>query len=139
MRKNILYECEYGYIAGVAINYTDYWVDEFVIYPDFRGKGLANELAKHLPKTCRLIACPLIDKGRQLTTEQLVKFYEKHGFKLVMSAFGENVMQRGTPSLLNTMCQHCEKPCERWLFSVDDAEIWCYCINCDSETFHPYE
>lgn len=80
--KHVIYEDETGYIKGYQNDDGRWWIMEFVINPKFRGKGLARELAKHLPRKCRLYAYPLFNmKGNKLDLEALTRFYESLGFR----------------------------------------------------------
>lgn len=42
---------------------------------------------------------------------------------------------------MNTTCQQCSKECSIWeevtTSCFGKLEIWCYCPECDIETFHP--
>lgn len=88
-------ELEYGHILGHHIGSTT-WIDEFVVYPKFRGKGFARRLAMHLPEKCRLCAQPYHHMNEQgLDSNQLIRFYESLGFCLVnKSNPDDTVMKR---------------------------------------------
>lgn len=43
---------------------------------------------------------------------------------------------------MNTTCMECGKECSIWeevstSHGSGDLEIWCYCPECDIDTFHP--
>jgi ribosomal protein S18 acetylase RimI-like enzyme len=78
----IKYETEYGRIIGYQ--HGEYFkVTDFLIHPQYRGKGKARELAKNIPLKAKLQANPT---GPGLNLTQLVKFYESLGFKIVSEA-----------------------------------------------------
>ena len=53
-----------------------WWISKFLVKEDLRGMGLAKELAKHLPRQARGMACPIEGvTGPFLPTEDLVRFY----------------------------------------------------------------
>lgn len=95
MGKNYLYKCYYGYIVGKPKG-NFIWVEEFVVYAKYRGKGFARKLANFLPESCFLCACPLWNKKgkRFLTTEQLIVFYKSLGFLHSVNKYGHNIMYR---------------------------------------------
>lgn len=87
----ILYENSIGYVKGRKKKDGLWWIDELVIYPQYRGKGLARSLASHLPKKCKLLAYPLVNMpGPHLSEESLISFYESLGFVCIEN----NVMVR---------------------------------------------
>lgn len=77
----MIYEDETGYIKGYLRGDGFWWIEKFVIHPEFRGKGYARKLAAHLPDHSGLLAYPMFQmKGKVLGIEPLVKFYESLGF-----------------------------------------------------------
>lgn len=41
---------------------------------------------------------------------------------------------------MNIICQDCGQECHEWeILMVPDTEIWGYCEDCDTETFHRIE
>lgn len=79
-----IYQDKTGYIEGFLDTDGYWWIDYFVIYPKFRGKGLARNLAKHIPRKAKLLAWPMYNLlGKKLNVDSLVKFYRSLGFKLV--------------------------------------------------------
>ena len=92
--KSTIYENETGYIKGYLAEDGYWWIMEFVIKPKYRGKGLARQLASHLPNKCRLMAHPLYNMGNvSIGVEDLIKFYESLGFKIVDK--DQHIMVRG--------------------------------------------
>lgn len=69
-----------GYIEILNCQYP--YIQSFVIYKRFRGKGLARELAKRLPKKCWLYALPMSKRKNGLDEVKLINFYKSLGFKL---------------------------------------------------------
>lgn len=80
--KNIIYKDDYGYIKG-KLQKDGYWfIDKFFVYPEYRGKGYARELAKHIPQKAKLLAQPLYVKGETvLDRDPLIQFYKSLGFE----------------------------------------------------------
>ncbi len=101
MPKSYIHKCNFGYIVG-KIKGEAYWIEEFVVYARYRGKGYARRLAEFLPRSCYLCACPLWNKkGKKfLNTEQLIIFYKSLGFLHSVNKYGHNIMYRNM-----------EKPC----------------------------
>lgn len=95
MKKNYLYKTTFGYIVGKPKS-DSYWIDEFVVYAKYRGKGFARKLANFLPEKCYLCACPLWNKkGKKfLDTDQLINFYKSLGFLHTINKYGHNIMYR---------------------------------------------
>jgi hypothetical protein len=51
-------------------------------------------------------------------------------------------MTRPYPVFGEPICQWCERPCERnevvnTAYGMQRWELWCYCPDCDTDTFHP--
>ncbi len=94
--KRTLYSDKTGYIKGFQADDGRWWVMEFVINPEYRGKGFSRELAKHIPEKSRVYVQPLDFKkgGKEiLDHRQLISFYQSLGFKnMTDNAF---VMERG--------------------------------------------
>lgn len=95
--KHTIYEDETGYIKGYQADDGRWWIMEFAIKPEYRGKGLAKELAKHLPWKCRLYAWPMFNMVRKekvdiLGADQLKAFYKNLGF---VESIEDNIMVRG--------------------------------------------
>lgn len=82
-------------------------LDQFYIYPKYRGLGLARKLSKLIPKNCWLIAYPIRQGGEGLEEQQLINFYQSLGFKIIdlgKNRIG-NVMVRGTVDLSQVKSQ----------------------------------
>lgn len=88
LRKGFLYKDQYGHIKGWFDQKDKLWyVTEFLVYPKYRNKGHARQLAKHLPMPCKLYAFPLLThRGPHISEEKLVAFYESLGFVLQSKA-----------------------------------------------------
>jgi len=94
-KNNILYKDDTGYITGYLNNDGYWWIEEFVIFPKFRGKGLARNLASHIPKKSKLLAYPLVNMGgHQLSQENLKKFYISLGFVEISDEHGNVILKR---------------------------------------------
>jgi GNAT superfamily N-acetyltransferase len=93
--KNIIYQDDIGYIKGY-LKPNGYWfIETFYINPEFRGKGLAKDLAKHIPQKAELLAQPLIVKGQQgLDRQLLINFYKSIGFKKFPDSNDNMIMRR---------------------------------------------
>jgi len=89
--KHTIYEDETGYIKGYQADDGRWWIMEFAIKPEYRGKGKARELATHLPWKCRLYAHPTAEAT--IGVGDLIKFYESLGFVLVDR--NQHIMVRG--------------------------------------------
>ena len=89
--KHTIYEDVTGYIKGYQADDGRWWIMEFAVKPEYRGKGKARELASHLPWQCRLYAHPTADSTMGL--DDLIKFYERLGFELVDR--NQHIMVRG--------------------------------------------
>lgn len=95
-RGSIIYQDKTGYIKGYLRKDGYIWIDEFVIYPKYRGKKLAYKLAEHLPAKCKLFAYPLFNmKGTHMEAEKLMQFYEKLGFTRTTDEYSNTIMQKG--------------------------------------------
>jgi ribosomal protein S18 acetylase RimI-like enzyme len=75
--NKIIYQDKTGYISGYYQEDKTFYLYQFLIYPDFRGKGLARKLAKYIPKKCELM---VVENNEVLNQQQLVSFYESLGF-----------------------------------------------------------
>lgn len=67
----------YGYIV-----LENDLVKKFVVYKKLRGRGYARELAKFLPRHCKLFPARLY-YGQGLDNTALIKFYSSLGFKMM--------------------------------------------------------
>lgn len=94
-QRDVLYEDATGFIVGHKRLDGHYWIEKFVLYEEYRGKGLAKALASHLPKKSRLLAYPLMESGSYLPLHILIRFYESLGFKSKRDAYGNTIMVRG--------------------------------------------
>ena len=91
----ILHKDKTGYIKG-HLKDDYWWIEEFVVYPKFRGKNLAKILAIHLPRKSKLLAQPLFNMaGPHITKESLINFYKKLGFTQTEDEVGNTIMSRG--------------------------------------------
>ncbi len=84
--KRTLYSDKTGYIKGFRDDDERWHIMEFVIFPEYRGKGLARELAKHIPWKSVLYVSPLVQHGETspkqiLNSGQLMDFYQSLGFE----------------------------------------------------------
>lgn len=94
--KNTIYKDDTGYIVGYQQEDGYWWIEKFVIYPQFRGKNLARKLASHLPFRSKLLAYPLVNMGDvHLPQEKLIDFYISLGFEKTKDGHGNIIMQRG--------------------------------------------
>lgn len=92
-KYDMIYKDKTGYIKGYLRSDGWWWIAEFVINPKFRGKGLARELAKHIPRKSRLYAWPMFNMpGKKLGVDDLKNFYRSIGFKDVENE--PDVMER---------------------------------------------
>jgi GNAT superfamily N-acetyltransferase len=90
-----LYQDETGYITGFWTG-EYWWVGEFSLLPEYRGRGLARGLARHVPARCLLLAFPFAQTGGEtLEIPILVRFWESLGFRHVPDLNGFNFMTRG--------------------------------------------
>lgn len=81
-KNPIVYQDDIGYIKGHQRPDGYFWVEKFYIHPESRGKGLAKELAQHIPEKSMLLAQPLTTKGEDvLPREPLINFYKSLGFE----------------------------------------------------------
>lgn len=81
-KDTILFQNEIGFIKGHFKDNGYYWLEKFYVNPDYRGKGLAKELAQHIPQKCELLAQPLFVKGEtMLDKNTLINFYKSLGFR----------------------------------------------------------
>lgn len=82
--KPIIILKRYGFIS--FSKYPDnIFINAFVIYKKYRGRGKARKLAQYLPKQCKLLALPLEDCP--LSMEQLINFYKSIDFVLESNNF----------------------------------------------------
>lgn len=72
------HECKFGY---VVVDESNGKVEEFVVYPQYRGRGYARTVSRLMPWKCWLIAVPLIQEGEGLGHRELEAFYERLGFR----------------------------------------------------------
>jgi GNAT superfamily N-acetyltransferase len=91
-----LYEDQTGFIKGYKQSDGYYWIEQFYIFPAYRGHGLARKPAKKLPQQSRLVVCPIaiLDNAPKLSTQQLVNFYTFLGFTLYKDVAKLVFMQR---------------------------------------------
>lgn len=86
----------YGFFRAHREAPDDYWkIGAFFIKQEFRGKGFARRLAKHLPKRCSLYAEPFDNATSGLELKALKRFYRSLGFKTVR--LGGSLMVREGP------------------------------------------
>jgi GNAT superfamily N-acetyltransferase len=90
--SDVLYKDETGHISGWVMSDGFIWISEFFLLRKYRGKGLARELARHLPRRCRLLASPYTVDSLPKTA--LIEFYESLGFILSGSVYTEAFMER---------------------------------------------
>lgn len=96
INRNVIYKDSKGYISGYKMK-DDYWfINKFVIYSRYRGKGFAKELAKYIPQKAKLWPYPLynFDEDNILNHDQLLKFYASLGFTETSDPFLNLVMIR---------------------------------------------
>jgi GNAT superfamily N-acetyltransferase len=95
MKKKLpFYQDKIGYIKGYWRPDGYFWISEFVINKEFRGKGLARNLAVNIPQKCMLQAQPLFNMGGSIPLEKLVSFYESLGFIKTPDFYGNVIMVR---------------------------------------------
>jgi GNAT superfamily N-acetyltransferase len=88
----------YGRFTASRIRPRTCWeVGSFIIFPGWRGKGWARKLARHLPEHCRLEASPFDQDNGGLDFTQLVRFYERLGFRKEEGRSALYWMVRGAP------------------------------------------
>lgn len=93
--EKIIYQDDTGYIAGYQQSDGYWWIEEIVIYPQFRGQGLARELSSHLPRKSKFLTYPLMNMaGPHLSQEDLIEFYTSLGFDKAKDEHGNVIMQR---------------------------------------------
>lgn len=110
--NHIIYNNEYGYIKGKKLPDGYWWIDKFYIYPEFRGKGVARELAKHIPEKSKLLAQPLIVKGQtHLPRQPLIDFYKSLGFQERPDSNDNMMMVRES---LDILFEHLKKVGDKW-------------------------
>jgi GNAT superfamily N-acetyltransferase len=91
----IIYEDNTGYIKGYLREDGYHWISEFLLYPEFRGRGLARKLASHIPPRAKLLAYPLMGQpGEKLALEHLIEFYKSIGFTALRNVCGACDMTR---------------------------------------------
>lgn len=90
-----IYEDETGYIEGMERPDGVWEVDKFVVHSHLRGRGHGRELARHLPRRCRLHVLPLQARGEPgLDMESLIAFYGRLGFLRDDDELGNVFMER---------------------------------------------
>ncbi len=93
--NDIIYKDEHGYIKGKLKPDGYWWIDKFYVYPEFRGKGFARDLASHIPQKAKLLAQPLKVKGEDtLDRDPLIKFYRSLGFQERPDKYDNMIMIR---------------------------------------------
>jgi len=81
--SNMIYKDETGYIKGYKNPDGYWWIEEFTLFPKFRGKGLARKLAENLPQKSKMLVNPMFNmKGKILSKSQLETFYRSLGFEI---------------------------------------------------------
>ena len=83
MSKLFDYRDDTGFIEGYTLDDEVIFITKFVMNDRFRGKGLARQLACHLPNHCRLCAYPLYKYTSALSHKHLMLFYKSLGFERV--------------------------------------------------------
>ena len=91
----MIYEDKTGYIKGYLREDGYYWISEFLIYPEYRGRGFARKLASHMPRKAKLLCYPLMKQGSDiLQLDALVAFYKSLGFAPIRIVCGATDMVR---------------------------------------------
>lgn len=77
-------QMNFGHIKGYLRPDGYYWIQQFTVLPEYRGRGYGHMLAKLLPQKCKLFAYPMMNgAGPHITPEALVRFYEGIGFRKI--------------------------------------------------------
>jgi GNAT superfamily N-acetyltransferase len=91
-KRFILYEDSKSYIKCHYLSCGTLYIDELVVYKEFRGKGLGKYLCSLLPVGCLLLASPIPEDDGVVSDFDLVKFYERCGFVLDADKYGNKYM-----------------------------------------------
>lgn len=93
-KRFIFYEDVHGYIKCHYTKEKVLYVDEVIVYKEFRKQGYGRLMVNKLPIGCKLLASPIPDEDKSIEDIDLVKFYESCGFILTKDVLGNNYMER---------------------------------------------
>jgi hypothetical protein len=100
-KRFTFHESEKGYIKAHYLPNRVLYVDELIVYKQFRGLGYGKYLCSLLPIGCKLLASSIPDDDGTIYVIDLVKFYESCGFILKPDKFNNSYMEKSNEQIVS--------------------------------------